>query len=242
MIVHASLRSVGPVTGGADVLLDALLAALGTEGTLLMPAFSRPTPDGVFDVRATPSRTGALSERFRARARRSHHPTHSVCAFGKRVDWLVGHERCAALGIDSPLHRAADAGARVLMIGCRMTSCSVIHIAEALARVPYLGKVWYPGYDRPLIIIREDGSRLEWSPIDPPTCSDAFGAVESELDRRGLIQRAKIGDAPSLLIRASDIIDVTTQLLCRDMSSLLCSSPACAVCPAARKMIRPRTR
>ena len=36
VMVHASLRAIGPVTGGADAVLDALEAAVGEDGTLLM--------------------------------------------------------------------------------------------------------------------------------------------------------------------------------------------------------------
>src|ERR1700730_1495384 len=36
LMVHASLRRIGPVAGGADGVLDALDAAVGGEGTLMM--------------------------------------------------------------------------------------------------------------------------------------------------------------------------------------------------------------
>ena len=35
-MVHASLRAVGPVDGGADRVIDALEAAVGPDGTLLV--------------------------------------------------------------------------------------------------------------------------------------------------------------------------------------------------------------
>ncbi|MCP5059370.1 MAG: hypothetical protein GY937_21920 [bacterium] len=36
LMVHASLREVGPVEGGANAVLDGLLDSLGPVGTLLM--------------------------------------------------------------------------------------------------------------------------------------------------------------------------------------------------------------
>jgi aminoglycoside 3-N-acetyltransferase len=36
LMVHASLRKVGPIVGGADTLLDCLLETLGANGTMLM--------------------------------------------------------------------------------------------------------------------------------------------------------------------------------------------------------------
>lgn len=40
VFVHSSLRSIGPIEGGPDALIDALLEVVGPEGTLAMPAFN----------------------------------------------------------------------------------------------------------------------------------------------------------------------------------------------------------
>ncbi len=40
LLVHSSLRSLGPLPGGAESVIRALLAVLGPDGTLLMPALS----------------------------------------------------------------------------------------------------------------------------------------------------------------------------------------------------------
>src|SRR5690606_20533778 len=155
VIVHSSMRSLGPVEGGADAVIDALLAAVGPRGTVLMPVFSNPSPSGEFVVAETPSRVGFLTEAFRRRpeVKRSWHPTHSVAAAGAHVEWLEHHEKTSGLGPASPMHRAAEAGAKILMIGCPITTCSAIHIAEAILPVPYLGKVGYPGYGRTLTTV-----------------------------------------------------------------------------------------
>jgi aminoglycoside 3-N-acetyltransferase len=89
LLVHSSLRSVGPIEDGPGALIDALLEITGSEGTLAMPAFNyrRYLPLPHFDARTTPGRTGALTEIFRKRPEslRSLHPTHSVTAQGKRA-------------------------------------------------------------------------------------------------------------------------------------------------------------
>ncbi len=53
LLVHTSFRGIGPLEGGADGLIDALMASLGPQGTLVMPTMT----DGetVFDPRATPT-------------------------------------------------------------------------------------------------------------------------------------------------------------------------------------------
>src|ERR1700687_1037928 len=86
VMVHASLRAIGPVTGGADAVLDALEATVGEEGTLLMVLGARDEWDWVndhpeseraallagapsFDANETPSDpdVGVLAEVFRRR-------------------------------------------------------------------------------------------------------------------------------------------------------------------------------
>ena len=41
LMVHASLRAVGPVDGGADAVVDSLEAAVGSDGTLFMNMSAR---------------------------------------------------------------------------------------------------------------------------------------------------------------------------------------------------------
>jgi len=45
LMVHSSLSSLGRVLGGAPAVVRALLAALGPNGTLVMPAFSPEVSD-----------------------------------------------------------------------------------------------------------------------------------------------------------------------------------------------------
>ena len=93
LLVHASLRSLGAVPGGAETVVCGLLHALGDDGTLLMPALSYESvgaQNPVFDLLHTPSCVGALTEYFRTRPGkvRSVHPTHSVCAVGPKAEEL----------------------------------------------------------------------------------------------------------------------------------------------------------
>src|SRR6185503_18170860 len=113
LVVHSSLRAIGPVEGGADGILDALLEVVGPDGTLAMPAFnySRPRPEPYFDPAVTAGRTGTLPEVFRKRTGvlRSQHPTHSVVACGRRAaEFLADHDKVQTLGVGSPLDRIAQ--------------------------------------------------------------------------------------------------------------------------------------
>lgn len=240
LIVHASFKSLGSVAGGPATVVRALLEAVGPKGTLLMPTFADPQPDGHFHVATTPSRTGAITEVFRTHSGvvRSHHPTHAVAAAGPRAaEFIVEHEHTSGLGINSPFHRAALAGASLLMIGCDFRAASIVHIAEAVAKVPYLGRVWHEGYDRTLTVVSPDGRRTLVPPRDPPGCSAGFTAVQMAMSERNLLRQVRVGRADCWLFSARDALDTALSLLQADPAALLCRRPDCPLCPRARAIL-----
>lgn len=161
LLVHASLRSMGPLPGGAESVIRALLAALGPRGTLLMPALSYASVRSshpVFDARQTPSCVGALPEYFRTRpgTQRSIHPTHSVSGVGRLAGELLGdHERDATpVGPHSPFTRLPDVHGQILFLGCGLRPNTSMHGVEERVVPPYL-------FGEPLDyqITRADGSQ-----------------------------------------------------------------------------------
>lgn len=116
LLVHSSFSSLGGIAPGDAI--GALLEALGAEGTLVLPALSyrdvtRQSP--AFDVAATPSCVGFLTEYFRTLVPgvvRSVHPTHSCCAKGARAeevtrDHYLDH---TPVGPNSPFRKLQDMG------------------------------------------------------------------------------------------------------------------------------------
>lgn len=145
LLVHASLRSLGEVPGGAETVIQGLLAALGDDGTLLMPALSYATVNAdnpVFDVLNTPSCVGALPEYFRKRkgTLRSVHPTHSVCGAGCETEFLLNDHRkdTTPCGPNSPYRKLSELGGQILFIGCGMSSNTSMHAVEELVEQEYL--------------------------------------------------------------------------------------------------------
>lgn len=239
MVIHSSAGAVGKVAGGVITMLKAIKEAVTPEGTILMPVFSSPREDHIFKMARTPSRVGLLTEALRRNkeAVRSRHPTHSFSAWGRRaVELTANHDKTSAVGIGSPLHLAADAGADVMMIGCTLTTCTLVHLGEAMIRVPYLGKVSYPGYDTTLTLVDTDGSTQEFRLYDNPGDGSGFGAVQTEMEKRGQIRTGKFGDAAVLRFSAKDCLAATIDLLRADPAAMLCSRPRCTVCQTSRQI------
>lgn len=143
-LVHSSLRSLGLVPGGADTVIEALRTALGSGGTLLMPALSHEFVNyeqRIFDVLRTPSCVGALTEVFRCRSGvlRSLHPTHSVCGIGPAAQRILSehHLDSTPCGERSPFRRLRDIDGQIVFIGCGTRCNTSMHGVEELVEPPY---------------------------------------------------------------------------------------------------------
>ena len=144
VLVHSSLRKLGPVEGGADTVIEALLEAVGPGGTLALPTHTWKVVNAdqpVFHQTLTPSNVGVLTNVFRKRPGviRGLHPTHSVAAIGARAaELLAGHELddtpCSAT---SPYGRLRDWGGKVLIIGEALNCCTFFHGCEQWAGMPW---------------------------------------------------------------------------------------------------------
>ncbi len=158
LLVHSSLSALGYVPGGPETVIRGLLAALGPEGTLLLPALSyeRVTEKHpFFDIRRTPSNVGAIPEYYRTRpgTARSMHPTHSVCAVGPRTTELLGEhgQDSTPCGPNSPFHKLPFVDGQLLMLGCGLQPNTSMHAIEETVVPPYL-------FGPPLTYVLTDGT------------------------------------------------------------------------------------
>jgi aminoglycoside 3-N-acetyltransferase len=146
-MVHASVRSVGTVTGGANVIVQALLDAVGPGGTLTAYVDFEPfyTDEDeveipVFDKRIAHAARdhGVLHETIRTwpGALRSDHPDAGVVAIGAKAEWITAnHPFRYGYGRGSPFDRIVQAGGRVLMIGAPLDTITLLHFAEHEAQI-----------------------------------------------------------------------------------------------------------
>ena len=203
LFVHSSFKSLGPVAGGAASVVEALETALGPEGLLLMPSFNlvqRKLRAETWDHGSTPSTVGWITEWFRRQAGvfRSDHYSHSVAARGKGAErFVAGHLRQEGysspwdlepwgrtFGLHSPMYRAHEAGAKVLMLGVDFFTSTYIHIVEVI--------YWHK------LRCHDRGAAF------PSLDRLALGAY---WDRVGAAHRGRVGDADCRLFRAKAYVD-----------------------------------
>jgi aminoglycoside 3-N-acetyltransferase len=124
-------------------LIGLLQTALGETGTLAVPTFpfqgkqyDYVRKQRTFNVRRTPSQVGLLTEVFRRMpgVMRSAHPTHPVAAWGKHAIELTStHHLGPTFGETSPFYKLALFDGRVIGIGTRLESYTILHVADELS-------------------------------------------------------------------------------------------------------------
>ncbi len=224
LLVHSSLKSIGYVEGGPASVVRVLQAAVSPGGTLVMPTFTYNIAGwslGAFDHAQTPSATGLVTEVFRRMpgVLRSCHPSHSFAAWGAMAREIahapLGH---SPLGEGSPLDTVRRAGGRILLVGVGQERNSSLHLAECLARVPYLSIAFTPGQGYEIGLIRDP---LESVPIplplvEVPGSSEGFPAIEPALRERGLVRDARLGQARCQLMDARSTVEAAVSMLRAD--------------------------
>jgi aminoglycoside 3-N-acetyltransferase len=125
----------------ATDILDSFLAALGADGTLLVPLFNFDFTKGVpFDIRHTPSQMGALTEaaRLRSDAVRTGHPVYSFAALGAEAQRFAKVDNASAYGTDSPFAILRELDGKVAALDLEdFDSMTIYHHVEELKQVPY---------------------------------------------------------------------------------------------------------
>jgi len=133
--------SLSGETFSCDALIESFKAALGPEGTLLFPTFNYDFCEGkTFDIRKTPSRTGALSKAalLRPDFQRTRHPIYSFAVWGKHQKYLCGLNNQSSFGEDSPFAFLYHENALMLLIGLSYQGAfTFVHYAEETERVSY---------------------------------------------------------------------------------------------------------
>ena len=244
LMVHASLKSIGPIPGGAEALLRLFFEELGAEGTLAMPVFTYSfvgcDKSPPFDSVRSVSQTGALTEVFRKMPGtvRSFHPTHSVAVWGRSAaECIHGHSATTAFGMQSPFHKLACQEAKVLLIGCGFTSLSLIHVGESVSRVYYRDRFcWrHRGWEPKARVALPDGGTQIVAQHEAPGCSASFSRLEPLAHRAGIVAKFPLGAATVTVVSALPLLRLIERTLAKNPDFLLCAPGACPTCNERRE-------
>ena len=143
--MQTQMSSFGTVVGGPETVIRALRAVVGPEALVAMPAFPvaglsieylRENP--VFDYHRTPSRMGAITERFRelpeAPPQPSPDPLDRRPGPGAE-ELLAGHERAETpFGEGTPFLRLIERNARQVFFGTSTRPMTMFHAFECTRR------------------------------------------------------------------------------------------------------------
>lgn len=221
LLVHSSMKAIGPVAGGAETVLD-VLSEYMREGLLVLPTHTwrQMGPDyTVFDVRNEPACIGLLPNLFMKREGviRSLHPTHSVAALGRdAAAYIAGEENartpCPRNGCWGKLY---DRRASILFLGCTLKSNTFLHGVEEwnetpnrLAREPQIFTVIAPNGER--FTVPQYRHHTENPTVDP---SSHYDKMEPLFVQQGAIVYGAFGDARCILGDAVKMADITGPLL-----------------------------
>lgn len=127
---------------------------------------------------------------------------------------------------DSPVGRAYELDAEVLLLGVGHDANTTIHLAENLARVRY-------GLPKYATVMR-DGKpvRQHYDEIDH--CCANFALLDSRLEARGHQQRGCVAGAAARLVAARDVVAAALEHLRENETVFLHPIGVCMECDQAR--------
>lgn len=226
VMVHTSLSSLGFVCGGAQVMIEALLEAVGDEGTIMMPAQSWKNLDPAAGVHweepeewwplirenwpaynkdITPTNTmGAVAEMFRKwpGALRSDHPARSVAAKGRYTSYLTSdHDLSNIFGEGSPIGKLYELDGSVLLIGVGYDKNTSLHLADV--RADYPGKHNSTEFSA----IMENGRRV-WKQYETLYVDgEDFNEIGRAFERECHVKKADLGNGTITLMKQRELVD-----------------------------------
>lgn len=228
LVVHTSFSQVAPVEGGPAGLIEAILAALGPAGTLVMPSMTD-DDDHPFDPKRTPcAGMGVVADAFwRAPGVMRSDSPHAFAALGPRAAEITApHPIDVPHGLDSPVGRVYDLDGQVLLLGVGHDADTTIHLAESLAGVRYR---------RPkhtTILTAGQPTRYDYAEIDH--CCERFSLLDAWLDAEGRQRRGRVGHAEARLARSRDVVRAALGRLREDETVFLHARGLCGECDEAR--------
>ena len=233
VMVHASLRAVGPVAGGPDEVHLAIKDVITPDGTLFMYASCPAYVDEIGRGNLTPAQEAEIREKlppfdpYTARSNRDNgalvellrtYPGSRVNAhvarfvvWGKQTDYLISEQPWDfALGRGSLFERFVALDGKILLLGSDHDAVTFLHYAEHIGDFP--GKR-IARFEVPVL---ENGVRVWRTMAEYDTAAegahanwpDRFFAVITDAYLRSTgNEGGRVGSAPSYVMSARGLLD-----------------------------------
>lgn len=225
LMLHASVKAVGPVLGGPNTIIEALLDTLTPQGTLMMyvgwqdiPDYTHELPEAEralylaehppYDPATSRAvrENGIMAEFLRTwpGAIRSRNPEMSIAAVGAQAEFITAdHPLNYGYGVGSPLEKLIALNGQVLMLGAPLDTLTLLHYAENRARMRHKRVIRYQ------VPVIQDGKTV-WIDIEDFDTGEAHGdysfdGIAKAFLAEGSGRAGLVGDAQSYLFNASDL-------------------------------------
>jgi aminoglycoside 3-N-acetyltransferase len=241
-LVHCRLSALGTVVGGAEAVVRALLDVVGPQGTLLAyTGWQDGPPDDlgalqpderelvraeqpVYDPRTGRARRdhGRVAEALRTWPGVVHsgHPEAGVAAVGHDAAAIARpHPLDDAYGAGTPYARLVEHDGQVVLLGAPLDTVTLVHHAEAIARVPGKRRVRWE------VPVLSDGVR-RWVTVDDIDTSAGaldYRALTGGVDYVGWLARAaldagagrsgRLGATTGYVFEARALVAVTVAMI-----------------------------
>lgn len=234
LMVHTSLSRLGFICGGAQVIIESLVEAVGEDGTIMMPTQSWKNLDpetGVhweepkewwqtireewpaYQKEITPTNTmGATAEMFRKwpGALRSDHPARSFAAWGKYADYLTKeHDLSNIFGEGSPVGKLYELDGWVLLFGVGYDKNTSLHLADV--RAAYPGKHLCTEHSAMLVNGKREWVAYETLFVDGEDFEAIGQAFEEQFQGKKVFKRISLGNGEICLMRQRNLVDFAVE-------------------------------
>ncbi len=248
LLVHSSVSGCGYVEGGVRAIVNGIMDALGSSGTALFPAFTRPyiylgtNVNKSWNYRPYDPKdpeqiwVGELPKavlEFFPDAVRSEHATHSWAALGARAAELTRDQRFTdpPASATSPMAQALKNGGKVIYLGTGLAPSTFLHYIETVNDAPFLQpavcRVKDPdGALRTVLLEKHLPGHRDFYRKDAENCKFFRQAVQEGLH----IHEIPFGMGKIQMIDLQNFYEIGMKLWKKDPRILLCDDPECVFC------------
>jgi len=237
LMVHSSLSACGHIVGGAQTVVEALIEAVGEDGSFFFPTYqrsecflngavSRRWDHRPSDVNARGSASikwiGTIPleyMRLYPDAPRGVHISHSWTGWGKKAAEVLSHQTWdePPFSANSAPYKVMEMGGKILHFGSPICRTSFIHCLETVLDLPGYGA---PGFYQALL---PDG-KMVWKGIPGSFCGRRETTLLNEEARyykaakqEGLrIDKVTLGLGTLMLMDARNYWDVGVKVFAKD--------------------------